>query len=147
MRSLTSGQASALGAVGHRIQVRDADFNVAGATFYYQGMYSIEGEAEGLREDNIGSRRFTVSWNGAKWTASVPTSGNTMAAGTVLARWTGSAVTSGANLPDDGRVYVNFVRVGPTVELGWDSQSQIERAGVWIDTARRGFLCFVIGGP
>ncbi|MEO8082306.1 MAG: VWA domain-containing protein [Ardenticatenales bacterium] len=33
---------------------------------------------------------------------------------------------------DDGRVYVNFVRLGPTLELGWDSRSPIERAGVWV---------------
>lgn len=33
---------------------------------------------------------------------------------------------------DDGRVYVNFVRLGPTVEFGWDSRAPIEAAGVWV---------------
>jgi hypothetical protein len=113
IRSLTSGQANALGPVGHRIRVKDADFNVAGATFYYQGMYTIQGEAEALREDNIGSRRFTVAWNGTKWTTTVPISGNTMVAGTVLQRWSGASVSSGANLPDDGRVYVAVKVSGP----------------------------------
>lgn len=33
---------------------------------------------------------------------------------------------------DDGRVYVNFVRLGATQEFGWDSQTPIEAAGVWV---------------
>src|SRR5262249_55853311 len=63
VRSLTSSQANNLGPVGHRIHVADADFNVPGATFYFQGMYTITGEPEATRDDNLGSRPFTVNWN------------------------------------------------------------------------------------
>jgi hypothetical protein len=113
-RSLTQTQASALGPVGHRVQVADADFNVSGATYYFQGYYVLNGESEAVRGDNIGSRVFQPSWNGLKWVLSVPAAGNPLVYGSVLERWSGATVASATNGVDDGRVYVAVAVMGPT---------------------------------
>ena len=93
-RSLTQGQVGTLGSVGTRINVLDEDLMVAGADFYYQGFYTIRAEAENLREDNMGHRKFTPSWSGSKW--NVPSVGGTglgdFVNGTVLDRWSGALV-------------------------------------------------------
>ncbi|MFN0206959.1 MAG: hypothetical protein ACKVS6_11710 [Planctomycetota bacterium] len=111
VRSLTSGQASALGSVGHRIRVEDGDFAIPG-DFYYQGYYVVRSEAENKRGDNIGSRKFTPTWNGNSWGISTTDAGPTY--GSILQRWSGATVTSNTNGADDGRVYVGVKVTGPT---------------------------------
>jgi hypothetical protein len=105
VHSLTVAQASALGPVGHRMHVSDADLNHAGAAYSYQGYYVVAGEAEALRDDNLGWRSCTPSWNAAgnKW--SLPWITN-VATGSVLHAWNGATVSSAANGNLDGRLYV-----------------------------------------
>ena len=113
-RSLTLTQAANLGPVANRILIADGDLNVAGATFFGQAQYVIKGEPETVRGDSIGSRQFTPSWNGFKW--SFTRVGN-VKYGTVLHRWAGASVTSGVNDDGsgatDGRVYVAVKVTGP----------------------------------
>ncbi|MCZ6598257.1 MAG: hypothetical protein O7B99_11510 [Planctomycetota bacterium] len=109
-RSLTSGMATALGPVGHRINIPDQEFLIAG-DFYYQGYYVVEGEAESLRENNLLSRTFTPSWSGTKWNLPSPAGS---VEGSILERWSGATVTSEKNGNDDGRVYVALKVTGPT---------------------------------
>ncbi|NOT29750.1 MAG: hypothetical protein HOP15_04790 [Planctomycetes bacterium] len=106
-RSLTSSQANALGSVGHRIRVRDADFNVPGA-FWFQGMYVIETEGDRVREDNLASRAFVPSWTGSSWNL---VESGVQLFGSVLQRWAGASVKSSTNGTDDGRLFV-AVKVG-----------------------------------
>jgi hypothetical protein len=103
LRSLTQSQADALGPVGHRVQIQDADLNVAGATFWAAGHYIIEGEPAANRNNNLGSRQLLVSWTGSTWSTS--TSG-TLLEGSILQRWSGATVHSNTNGLDDGRLWV-----------------------------------------
>ncbi|HUR28240.1 MAG TPA: hypothetical protein VM509_08630 [Planctomycetota bacterium] len=109
-RSLTSGQVSAFPFEKHRVVMKDADLNVAGATFYYQGAYVVRAEAESNRTNNMVSNRMNVSWTGSAWNL---TSAGTSVEGSVLQRWSGSTLSSGANVPNDGRVYVAVKVTGP----------------------------------
>ncbi|MFT5079879.1 MAG: hypothetical protein ACI84E_000529 [Planctomycetota bacterium] len=116
VRSLSQSQVAALGPVGTRVNVLDADLNVPGADFFYQGFYTVRGEAENLRRDNLGHRQFTPSWNGSSW--NLPSSGGSgqgdFVNGPIVQRWSGATVTSVANGNDDGRVY-GAVKVTPHV--------------------------------
>jgi hypothetical protein len=112
VRSLTTSQAAALNAsLNHQMRVYDADLVVAGATYWWQAGYLVPGEAEGNRTNNIGSRQFTATWNGSSYSV---TALGTMLPGTILQRWTGATISSAANGPDDGRLYVAVKVTGPT---------------------------------
>ncbi|MSR63350.1 MAG: hypothetical protein EXS08_12985 [Planctomycetes bacterium] len=110
VRSLTGTMAGNLGPVGHRIHIKDADLNVAGATLWFQGMYVIETEGDRVRNDNMASRKFTAAWNGTRWNLN-ETGAQTF--GSVLSRWSGASVNSAANGVDDGRLYVAVKVTGP----------------------------------
>jgi len=112
IRSLTTTQAAALNAgLNHQMRVYDADLTVAGATFWWQAGYLVPGEIESNRNDNIGSRQFTATWNGTSYNVS---SLGTTLPGTILQRWSGASVSSGTNGLDDGRIYVAVKVTGPT---------------------------------
>jgi hypothetical protein len=112
LRSLTNTQASALGAVGHRIRVLDADLNTAAAGWVYQGQYNVVGEPEIERDNNTSWRNFTPTWSAGqnKWNITTP-AGTTV--GSVLSAWPGATVVSTTNGEDDGRVYVAYKVTGP----------------------------------
>lgn len=103
IRSLSVSQAQALGPVGHRINVLDADLDVAGADFWYAGSYIIRGEPVGNRVNNMGSRRMLAGWSGSSW--SLAASGS-FQEGTPLQRWSGVTVAGSSNGADDGHFYV-----------------------------------------
>lgn len=111
-RSFTMSQANNLGPIGHRVTVRDADFNVAGANFYYQAMYITQGEIETNRGDNCGWRKMTATWSAGqnKWNLSSTTS---MQFGSILNAWTGATVASNTNGNSDGRFFVAVKVTGP----------------------------------
>jgi hypothetical protein len=116
-RSLSSGQAAALGAVGHRIRVLDSDLDVPGSTFYFQAQYTTQGEAEALRDNNFASRSFTAVFNVVqnRWNLSVPGAAvNPITYGSVLQRWSGAQLTSATNGGDDGRLFIAARVSGPT---------------------------------
>lgn len=113
-RSLTQGQVSAFPFEKHRVVMKDADLNTPG-TFYYQGQYVIRAEAEANRNNNMVSSRMNVSWTGSSWNLSQAAA--TAVEGSVLQRWSGSTLSSGANVPDDGRVYVAVKVSGPTAGI------------------------------
>lgn len=103
LRSLSQAQADALGPVGHRVQIQDADLNVAGASFYVAGQYVIEGEPSANRLNNLGSRTLLVSWTGSTWSTSAS---GTLLEGSILKRWNSATVNSNTNGLDDGRLWV-----------------------------------------
>lgn len=109
LRSLTHDMATNLGPVGNRIHISDADF-ILGGTFAFQGQYIVEGQPDAARDDTLGSRLFTASWNGNRWNLAV-TAG--LLSGTILQRWPGATITSATNGNDDGRVFVGLVVTGP----------------------------------
>jgi len=109
-RSLTQAQVQALGSIAHRIRVRDADLNVAGSLFWFQGMYVIETEGDAVRGDNLGSRRFTPVWTGTNWNLNET---GVLVHGSILQRWVGASVSSATNGSDDGRLYVAVKVTGP----------------------------------
>jgi len=112
IRSLDEAQASALNlTVNHQLLVHDADLAVLGAAFWLQCGYICPGEAEANRADNLGSRGFLPAWDGTHW---VIADGPDFLNGTVLQRWSGALITSGANGSDDGRFYVAMKVFGPT---------------------------------
>lgn len=112
-RSLTNGMVNALGPVAHRVRVLDQDLNFENATYYYQGYYVVRAEAEALRTDNLGSKRFTPTWNAGGNFWSITTNDANITYGSILQRWSGATVTSNTNGSDDGRVYVAVKVTGP----------------------------------
>ncbi len=129
VRSLTSGQAGALGPVAHRMQVNDSDLNVTGYTFWYQSQYNIRGEPEANRNNNVGSRQANFTWTGSAWN---PVVSGTLLAGSVLQRWSGASVTSATNGGDDGRLYVGVkvTPVGPNFHYEYALHNRDNKRGV-----------------
>jgi hypothetical protein len=56
---------SVTNAVDHRLEVLDADLNVAGAEFLYEAYYILQNDVD--KYNNIGYRRSTVNWTGSQW--------------------------------------------------------------------------------
>ncbi|MEQ1631846.1 MAG: hypothetical protein ABL997_05705 [Planctomycetota bacterium] len=111
VRSLTNTQASALnGTLHNQMRVRDEDMAAANSTFWYQAGYLIPGEAESLRDNNLGSRGFLPTWTGISW--SIADTG-TFQQGSILQRWSGATVSSASNTGADGRFYVGVKVIGP----------------------------------
>lgn len=79
----------------HRLVAEDADLNLAGATYYYQGYYIVNGD--GNRHNNLGSRRCTMNWSGGQWNFSTPNSGNALTEGPTIERWSGAQRTTVVN--------------------------------------------------
>ncbi|HLQ36604.1 MAG TPA: hypothetical protein VK348_02295 [Planctomycetota bacterium] len=103
VRSLTAAMVTAMGPVRHRIEVGDADLDVASSQFYLQGSVWVGGETEGARTDNMLCRQVSAVFSAGQWvftnhTAPVP--------GSVLQLWQGASVWSSTNGTSDGRVYV-----------------------------------------
>ncbi len=113
-RSLSGSQVNAFPFEKHRVVMKDADLNVPGSTFYYQGAYVVRAEAEANRNNNLVSLRMNASWTGSSWNLSGTGS---PVEGSVLQRWSGATVTSGSNMPDDGRVYVAVKVTGPVAGM------------------------------
>jgi hypothetical protein len=108
-RSLTRTDAAALGPTHSRVEVSDEDLIVGGPLFF-QGHYVVEGQAEDTRDDNLGSRPFSASWNGSLRDLT-PT--GQLLPGSVLERWSGALVTSATDGGLDGRVYAGARVSGP----------------------------------
>jgi hypothetical protein len=106
-RSLSLAQAAALGPIGHRLQVPDAELAEPKATYYFQVQHLIRGEPEGLRGDNLGWREIDPTWNGSFWT--FPNASFLVTGTSVLGAWTGASTSSVANPGVDGRVHVAAV--------------------------------------
>ncbi|MDF1798126.1 MAG: hypothetical protein P1V81_03040 [Planctomycetota bacterium] len=115
IRSLTQGQVDTFGPLKNRVNVADADLDVAGASYYFQGHYIVRGEPSANRGNNLGHREFLPSWTGTQWT--MPAVGGIgqgdFTNGTVLNRWTGASVSSVQNGLDDGLLYVATKVTGP----------------------------------
>ena len=90
--------------VKNRVTVKEADLQVAGASYFYGIQLIHEGEAVGNRSDNIKSRGFVPTWNGSSW--SVANSSVGEAFGSILQHWPGADLNSGGNGNDDGRFFV-----------------------------------------
>ena len=106
VRSLSNAQATALGPVGHRVRVLDAEFeNPDNTKLAHQAYYVIRAEFENARANNIGWRTFNASWNGTGNSYILNTTTN-LTMGSVLNAWTGATVSSGSDGGFNGRIYV-----------------------------------------
>jgi len=90
------------GPVDHRLEGFDKDFDLDGATYYYEAMYMVEGDE--LLTNNIGSRECTMNWNGNTWNFQTPSagSGNGLLLGPAINRYGDMSTT--ARLGDQGMV-------------------------------------------
>ncbi len=100
-KSLT---ASGFDGVKNRVTVKEADLNVAGASYFYGIHLMHQGEAVANRGDNLASRGFVPTWNGTSWSFANNAVGQ--AWGSILQHWTGANVNIGGNGTSDGRFYV-----------------------------------------
>ena len=73
------------GPTDHMVEVKDADLDLAGATYYYEAFYLVEGDSK--LDNNIGSRRVTMFWTGSSWTFNTPSSGNALTYQPTIYRW------------------------------------------------------------
>ena len=113
IRSLDGAQAAVLNqSIGDAMKVHDDDLDVAGASFYYQAGYLIPFEGDAVRGDNLGSRRFTATWNAGsgQWDLA---DASPFQQGSVLQRWSGASIASNSNGVDDGRYFVAVKVTGP----------------------------------
>lgn len=104
LRSFTIVQANNLGPVGHRVAVDDADLIPSGK-YFVQVFFLMAGEAEGLRADNLGYRRFLPTWKASinTWNTIAV---NSFKQGSVLGAWSGASLSSAVDGAVDGRVFV-----------------------------------------
>ncbi|MBL8751993.1 MAG: hypothetical protein JNK15_01725 [Planctomycetes bacterium] len=125
IRSLDGNQAAVLNqAIGDALRVHDDDLVVPGANFFYQAAYLIPHEAEGVRDDNLGSRQFSATWNAGsqQWDL---LDASTFVQGSVLQRWSGASLASASNGADDGRFYVAVKVTGP-VDGRWHYEYAVQ---------------------
>jgi hypothetical protein len=125
LRSLSRTGAGALGPLNSRVQVSDAE--LAAGELFYQGHYVVEGQPDAGRDNSVGSRPFTASWNGTRW--SLAPSGSQLD-GTVLQRWPDATIGSATNGDDDGRVFVAVKVTGP-VEGFWRYEYALHNRDNW----------------
>lgn len=93
------------GPVDHRLEAFDYDLDNDGATYYYEAYYMVNGDQDD--DNNIGSRRCTMSWGGSSWSFSTPSSGNSLVEGPAIERWPDAdQVTRGDFGSADGTVIV-----------------------------------------
>ena len=96
------------GALDHRLVAADADLDLPGATYYYEGYYLVHDDAD--KSNNIGTRICTMTWSGSVWTFSTPQVNNPLVLGPAINRF-GDLRTSVAVGADDGNV---ILAVQPT---------------------------------
>jgi len=113
-----SNNGSGLGPFDHRCVLANSDLGLAGATYFYEGMYIVAGDVNPL--NNIASRRFTMFPTGESWIFQTPLDDNPVLPGPVL---TTRYLAGGPNellstVADPGLLYV----ASKATDLG---------AGVW----------------
>ncbi|MEM7199808.1 MAG: hypothetical protein AAF628_06050 [Planctomycetota bacterium] len=116
LRSLTRSQVGAMNSVTHKIEVDDADLNVAGARYFFGAYVVIIDEPEAVREDNLIAREFAPAFSGGRWTFPAVTP---PVNGSVLQHWSGVTLNSATNGADEGRFYVGVVVTGPDARGLW----------------------------
>ncbi len=99
--------------VDHRLEAFDADLGLAGATYYYEAMYLVQGDVN--KANNIGSRKASMIWTGSIWDIVTATGSNSLVVGPAINRWAAADVLTQAGLaPGDGDVIVGV----NTIDLG-----------------------------
>lgn len=98
---------SGLDAIAHRLEVDDADLNVTGAEFWYEGYYINENESN--KYNQIGYRKATPTWNGTAWTFSTTTN---MVLGPAINVWGDMRSTATPRTEGDVIVAVKTTSIG-----------------------------------
>jgi hypothetical protein len=97
--------------IKNRIVVREQELAVPGAVFYAQAQVVAKGEPIKVRGDNLASRGLNISWSGSAWSITQQTAATVQ--GSVLTRWSGASVATGANVGGDGHFHVGVKVTGP----------------------------------
>ena len=87
--------------VAHRLEVWDEDLGHAGADYYYEGQYIVDGET--FDWDNIGWRPCQMVWSGGNWSFSTIGGGLVPTFGPFIMTW-GDERHTVPVAPDDGQV-------------------------------------------
>lgn len=87
--------------VAHRLEVEDADLDLPGATYYYEGEYFVANDTKLV--NNIGWRECTMSWAGSNWNFSTVGGGLTPNYGLVVETWGDASKRANVGV-DDGEV-------------------------------------------
>jgi hypothetical protein len=92
-------------AVDHRVQIKDADLDNSGATYYYEAYYVVRADDD--KFNNWGSRVCTMTWDSSpgEWDFSTPASNNDLREGPAVLRW-GDKQTWASTGADDGMIIV-----------------------------------------
>ncbi|MEZ4649469.1 MAG: FlgD immunoglobulin-like domain containing protein [Candidatus Eisenbacteria bacterium] len=91
--------------IDHRLAVRDSDLANANSTYYYESMYVLPDDV--FKMNNIGSKRCTMSWDGAGWAFDTPTTANDLVEGPAVLRWDADVHTWAQVGTDDGYVILS----------------------------------------
>jgi hypothetical protein len=95
------------GSVNHRLEAFDYDLDNQGAEYYYEAFYMVKDDQK--IDNNIGSRKCTMSWNGFSWNFNTASSGsgNPLVQGPAIERWPDADMSTRADFgADDGTVIV-----------------------------------------
>ncbi|GJM45049.1 MAG: hypothetical protein DHS20C21_18910 [Gemmatimonadota bacterium] len=95
----------------HRLEVQDADLDLPGATYYYEGEYIVTGDTK--PGNSIGWRTCTMSWTGSNWSFNTTGGGLTPTYGPLVETW-GDLSKSNKVASDDGEVILSV----QTTDLG-----------------------------
>ncbi len=95
---------TASNSVEHRLEVADADLNLPGATYWYEGMYYVANDTK--PDNSVGWRECTMTWSGSNWSFSTVGGGVTPTYGPFVATW-GDEATEVAVDVDDGPVILS----------------------------------------
>lgn len=87
--------------VNHRLEVWDEDMGIAGATYYYEGVYYVTNDT--LHDNNIGWRQCNTSWTGSSWNVSTVGGGLLANEGPLINTW-GDEQKEAQVASDDGNV-------------------------------------------
>ncbi|MEQ1821047.1 MAG: hypothetical protein ABL949_00900 [Fimbriimonadaceae bacterium] len=93
--------------VAHRLEVADADLNVAGSQFFYEAYYINANDFD--KYNNVGSRQATASWSGSSWNFSTITA---QVQGPVINQWGEMRSTATPNNEGDVIVAVQTTNLG-----------------------------------
>ncbi len=95
----------------NRINIREQELAVPGASFYGQAQVCIKTEPGTARANNFASRGLNITWGGSSWSSSAQAGPSVQ--GSVLNRWSGASVATASNGTDDGHFHVAVKVTGP----------------------------------
>lgn len=83
--NLRNENGGGLNSIDHKLEAFDSDLNNPNSDYYYESIYLVRDDVD--INNNIGSRRTTMSWTGSSWNFSTPGSNPLIEGPALRERW------------------------------------------------------------